>query len=128
VNEENYLVSQTLSHSSMSVGDLFIMKSVKEIVNVTDEVLSPYRGSEATYEMVKDQIRERWGDESADSFDPYHDALPFASWASYGYRVRKGEKALKSITFVETDEEDGPARKIRRTVNLFHKNQVEKAA
>lgn len=96
------------------------MQSVKEII-------SPYRGSEATYEMVKEQIAERWGEDAAEEFDPHTDAMPFVSWAAYGYRVKKGQKCLKSITFVEVKDDKGKVvRKIKRTVNLFHKRQVEK--
>lgn len=103
------------------------MQSIREIVSAP--LVSPYRGSEATYEMVKEQIRERWGEESAEEFDPATDAMPFGSWAAFGFRVRKGEKALKSVTFIEVrDESDKIVRKVRRTVNLFHKRQVEKIA
>ncbi|OGJ54793.1 hypothetical protein A2880_03400 [Candidatus Peribacteria bacterium RIFCSPHIGHO2_01_FULL_49_38] len=97
------------------------MKQVKEVL------VSPYRGSEQTYEMVKDQIEARWGEACAEEFDPHTDAMPFSSWLSQGYAVKKGQKALKSITFVEVkDENDKVVRKIRRTVNLFHRKQVEK--
>ena len=103
------------------------MKSIQEVM--TDSVVSPYRGSEATYEMVKQQIQERWGEECAEEFDPHTDAMPLVTWASYGYRVRKGEKALKSVTYVEVKNDKGEIeKKIRRVVNLFHKRQVEKAA
>lgn len=96
------------------------MKSVQELV-------SPYKGSEATYEMVKEQIAERWGEDAADEFDPHTDAMPFACWLAYGYRVKKGEKALKSITFIEAKNEKGEVeKKIRRTISLFHRRQVEK--
>lgn len=99
---------------------MFAMKSVQELV-------SPYKGSEATYEMVREQIAERWGEDAAEEFDPHHDAMPFASWLTYGYRVRKGEKALKSITFIEAKNEKGEVeKKIRRTICLFHRRQVEK--
>ena len=88
---------------------------------------SPYRGSEKTCEMVREQIRERWGNELADEFDPYHDAMPAVSWMAYGYRIRKGEKSLQSVTFVEKTNEAGEiVSKIRRTVNLFHHCQVLK--
>lgn len=97
------------------------MQSVKEIV-------SPYRGSEATYEMVKEQIAERWGEDAAEEFDPHTDAMPLVSWASYGYRVKRGQKSLKSVTFIEVkDDQDKVVKKIRRVVHLFHKRQVEKA-
>ena len=55
--------------------------------------------------------------------------MPFSSWLAQGYVVSKGQKALKSITFVEVkDEKDNIIRKIKRTVNLFHKRQVEKVS
>ena len=95
---------------------------------MTDALVSPYRGSEQTYEMVREQIRERWGDECADEFDPHTDAMPLVSWASYGYRVKAGSKALKSVTYVEVKNVKGEVeKKIRRVVNLFHKRDVEKA-
>lgn len=98
------------------------MQSIKEIA-----LASPYRGSEATYEMVKAQIAERWGEEAAEGFDPHTDAMPLISWAAYGYRVRKGEKALKSVTYVEVKNAKGEVeKKIRRVVNLFHRRQTEK--
>lgn len=98
------------------------MLSVKELV-------SPYRGSEKTYEAVKEQILERWGEDCADEFDPHTDAMPYASWAAYGYQVRKGETALKSITYLDVTDKDGHvAQKVRRSVNLFHKRQVQKIA
>ena len=100
------------------------MQSIKAIA-----LASPYRGSEATYEMVKEQIQERWGDECAEEFDPHTDAMPFSSWLAQGFMVKKGSKALKSITFLEVrDKDDKVVRKIRRTVNLFHKRQVEKVS
>ena len=100
------------------------MKSIKEIT-----FTSPYKGSEKTYEMVKEQIQERWGEEAAEDFDPHTDAMPYSSWVAHGYVVTKGQKSLKSITFVEVkDEKDNVVRKIKRTVNLFHKRQVEKVA
>ncbi|OGG48694.1 hypothetical protein A3C18_02410 [Candidatus Kaiserbacteria bacterium RIFCSPHIGHO2_02_FULL_54_11b] len=97
------------------------MQSVKELI-------SPYRGSEKTYEMVKEQIREKYGDDAADEFDPHTDAMPAVSWMSYGYRVKKGERSLKSVTYVEIKNDKGEVEKrIRRVVHLFHKLQVTKA-
>lgn len=99
---------------------MLCMKSLQELV-------SPYKGSEQTYKMVKEQIAERWGKEAAEAFDPSRDAMPFSSWLNYGYRVKKGEKALKSITFLEAKDDLGEVeKKIRRSINLFHRRQVEK--
>ncbi len=99
------------------------MKKVAEILK------SPWRGSEKTLELVREQVRERYGNEVADEFLASEDAMPLVSWASYGYRVRKGEKALKSITFVEVLNDKGEVeKKIKRTCNLFHRKQVEKVS
>lgn len=102
-----------------------MMKKIAEIV--ANPIVSPYRGSEATYEAVKEQLRERYGDECAEEFDPHTDAMPFSSWVAHGFIVKKGSKALQSVTFVEVkDENDKVVRKIRRNVNLFHRRQVQK--
>ncbi len=97
------------------------MKSVKEILS------SPYRGSEKTYEMVKEQIAERWGEDCAEEFDPHTDAMPFSSWLAQGFAVKKNSKALKSVTYIEVLNDKGEVeRKVRRVVNLFHRRQVQK--
>jgi hypothetical protein len=99
-----------------------MMKTIKEAT-----ILSPYKGSQKTYEDVRGQIEERFGPEIAKSYDPYKDCLPYGTWLLHGFKVKRGEKALKSITFVEVkDEQDTVIRKVKRTVNLFHKRQVEK--
>ncbi len=78
--------------------------------------------------MVRDQVRERFGDEVADDFNPATDALPFTSLVAQGYVPRKNSKALKSITIIEVkDKTTGEViKKIRRVVNLFHKNDIVK--
>jgi hypothetical protein len=103
------------------------MKSIGEVME--DTIISPWRGSEQTAEMVREQIRERWGDACAKSFSAETDCMPLLSWAAYGYRVRKGEKALKSVTYVEVKNDKGEIeKKIRRVINLFHRRQVDKIA
>ena len=75
--------------------------------------------------MVKEQIRERWGDECAETYDPYKSVAPFSFWASQGRKISKGQRALKSVTFVEIKNEKGEVvKKIRRNVNLFHIRQL----
>lgn len=98
--------------------------------NIQEVLTSSYKGSSANYEAVKHQIKERFGDECASSYNPWaNDCMTLVSWANYGFRVKVGSKALKSTTFVEIrNERDEVIRKIKRTVNLFHKNQVEKIA
>src|SRR3990167_953379 len=74
------------------------MKTIKETL------VSPWRGSEKTAEDVREQVREKFGDDAAEDFDPATDAMPFSSWLSHGYQVRKGSKALKSITIIEVKD------------------------
>ena len=100
------------------------MQSVKQIVSAP--LMSTYKGSERTYEDVREQLRKRFGDDVADEYDPYSDCMTFSSWLAQGYIVRKGQKALKSITIVEVrDKDDKIVKKICRNVKLFHRRQVE---
>ena len=97
------------------------MKSVEELV------ATPFTGSDLTRTMIKNQISERWGEAEAARYDPYQNARTFAQWLKLGYRVKKGEKSLRSITYVETKDEQGNVTKrIPRPVLLFYRLQVEK--
>lgn len=98
------------------------MKSIQEVLT------SPWRGSERSAEMVREQVRERFGDEVADDFNPATDALPFTSLVAQGFVPRKHSRALKSIVIIEVkDKTTGEViKKIRRVVNLFHKNDIVK--
>ncbi len=88
---------------------------------------SPYTGSALTYASVKAQIKARWGDKEAEKYDPYTNCLTFRDWLARGYRVRKGEKSLRSVTFVEKERDDGTVeRKYPKTVCLFYYLQVDK--
>ena len=103
------------------------MQTIEEVV--AEGMVSPYRGSEATYTDVKEQIRKRFGDAAADEFNPYFDAMPYMSWLAFGYRVKPGEKALRSSTVCEVKDGLGNVtRKFRRSVALFYKSQVQKEA
>lgn len=99
------------------------MKTVQEVLK------SPWRNSEKTEKVVREQLRARYGDDVADEFDASKDAMPYASWLFFGYKVRPKERSLKSITYVDVKNEKGEVeKKIRRTCNLFHRLQVEKIA
>jgi hypothetical protein len=102
------------------------MKKVKEVLE--PKIITPYQGSEATYNDVKSQLLERFGPKVAAGYKPTENCAPFSIWAQAGFRVKKGEKSLKSVTFIESkDEATGEIKKIKRTVNLFHRCQVELA-
>lgn len=103
--------------------------AVKSYISI-GEIIAPqnnYRGSIATYESVKKQLREKYGDKIADEYDPTQDCRTYKNWASINFRVRRGEKALKSVTFVEAKDASGKGiRKYPKTVFLFHYKQVDK--
>ena len=88
---------------------------------------SNYKGSVATKKMVAAQIKERWCEEEVKNYHPESNCLTFRAWSEAGYRVKKGEKALKSITYVEKEDENGEVvSTYPKTVNLFYIKQVEK--
>lgn len=90
-------------------------------------ILSSWKGSNRTAESVKKQIVARWGETEANGYDPKSNCLTFNQWHAHGYRVKKGEKALKSITIIEKKNEKGEVvEKYPKTVNLFYVLQVEK--
>ena len=89
--------------------------------------VSEYTGSNATRSMVEEAIEKRWGKAELKNFDPYHNARTFHSWLKLGFKVRKGEKAIRSYTFIETKDANGNViKKIKRTCFIFYYRQVEK--
>lgn len=98
------------------------MKNIKEVM--TDNI-SGYTGSKKTYDMVAKQIKERWGEKELENYDP-EQCLTFSKWLSIGFRVRKHERALKSITYIPIKDADGKViKKIQRPVFLFYRKQVQ---
>lgn len=95
-----------------------------------------WQGSLKTALIVRSQIAERWGEEEADKYDPEVNCFTFNTWRAKGYRVKKGEKALRSFTLIhkggESDDngENGAAQESGSTypksVCLFYVLQVEK--
>ena len=77
--------------------------------------------------MVRNQISERWGEAEAERYDPYSNARTFAQWTKLGFTVKKGQKALRSVTYIDSKNERGEVIKIPRTVSLFYQLQVERA-
>ena len=101
------------------------MKSILEILE-NNPTVSNYQGSEKTKEMMEKQIKEIWGEQEVKFYNPYKNALTFASWLKLGYRPKKGSRALKSITFVEKKDAEGNIiSKYPRTINLFYYRSVE---
>ncbi|MBF0330226.1 MAG: hypothetical protein HQL10_13825 [Nitrospirae bacterium] len=89
-------------------------------------IKSSWTGSEDTYNYVRSQIKEKWGEDEAKLFQPAENCLTFKGWKRHGYMVKKGEKALKSYTFIEERDDKGEVRrKYQKTVCLFYYRQVE---
>jgi N-terminal domain of anti-restriction factor ArdC len=94
-----------------------------------------WQGSQATYSAVYSQIAERWGNEEADKYDPRKNCFTFQTWKQKGYHIKKGEKALRSYTYVKQQEivtsDAGNAQLVTtarypKNVCLFFYLQVEK--
>ena len=99
------------------------MQSIKEIL----ERPTNFSGSEVTRTMVRDEIALRWGEEEADRYDPYSNARTFAQWLVLGYRVRKGEKAIRSFVLIEQKDQSGKIiKRYKRNILLFYVKQIEK--
>ena len=101
------------------------MKSINQILEERG-VESPWRGSEKTAAQMREQIRERFGDEAAEEYNPKIHVLSLKNWSRYGIRVRAGESALRTYTLIENDsEEEGEHKTVRRSVPVFHYLQTD---
>ena len=108
---------------------------MKQQHSTTDRPVSQWQGSTATFQAVYRQILERWGEEEAKRYDPETNCFTFNTWRAKGYFVKKGEKALRSYTFVKeqevaTDEQGSievtAGKSHPKGVYLFFYLQVEK--
>jgi hypothetical protein len=98
------------------------------------KTLAHWRGSERTADAVREEIARRWGDAEAAQYNPLTNCFTIQTWNKLGYRVKKGEKAIWSITYVEAadpaveddDDEETDTVKYPKTVYLFYRTQVEK--
>lgn len=101
-----------------------MVQSIKEVMNSS---LSEYTGSETTKTICEDAIKEKYGSAEIKNMDCYHNIRTFHSWLKLGFKVRRGEKAIRSITYVEQKDSNGNIlKKYRRPVFLFYYRQVEK--
>lgn len=88
--------------------------------------VSNYKGSEITASLVRKQIEARFGALAGEEYDPKFNCFTLPEWRKRGYRVKKGEKSIKSYTYIELKDEEGTIKdSIRRTVHLFFQAQVE---
>ena len=98
---------------------------------MTQQVFTPaqWKGSIKTADAVRQEIAKRWGDEEAEKYNPLANCFTFRTWLTKGYHVKKGEKAIRSMTVVEVKDKINDKEEIRtypKTVYLFYIKQVEK--
>lgn len=101
------------------------MKSINTILQERG-VESPWRGSEKTAELMREQIRERFGDKEAKVYDPKRHVMSLRHWGRFGVKIRAGESALRTYTIIENDhEEEGEQKSVRRSIPVFHYLQTD---
>src|SRR2546421_8390000 len=94
--------------------------------------LAHWKGSIQTAGAVREEIARRYGEQEAGKYNPLANCFTYQTWKAKGYYVKKGEKAIRSMTLVEVPEEDakegeqGDVRTYPKTVYLFYVKQVEK--
>src|SRR5436305_2175741 len=94
--------------------------------------LAHWKGSVKTAYAVKEEIARRYGEEEAAKYNPLANCFTFQTWKAKGYYVKKGEKAIRSLTLVEAEDENAKEgeqaekRTYPKTVYLFYIKQVEK--
>ena len=101
------------------------MQSIKEIM--AGPSISGFTGSQTTRDLVSSEIARRWGPAEVKRYDPEKNTcLTFRKWLSLGFVPRKGEKCIRSLTFVEQKDAQGKViKKIPRPVFLFYVKQVQ---
>ncbi len=99
---------------------------------MTQQTMALWRGSIQTADHVRQVIAHRYGEEEAKRYDPQTNCFTYRTWKHLGYYVRKGEKAIRSMTLVEEKDptakegEETAVHKYPKTVYLFYIKQVGK--
>ena len=94
--------------------------------------LAHWKGSVNTADQVREEIAKRYGEEEADNYDPQVNCFTLPTWNKLGFKVRTGEKAIRSMTIIEKEDpnaKEGEQTEVIRypkTVYLFYIKQVEK--
>lgn len=93
------------------------------------EITSNWSGSKKTADKVRGQIAERWGNDEANRYDPKVNCMTIGLWNKNGYRVKTGEKAIKSYVVIEKKNKKGEVvKKYPKIINLFFDRQVVPAS
>ena len=68
------------------------------------ELASVWKGSKYTMSDIAHQIAHRFGEEALKEYDPQVNCFTFKGWNDRGYKVKAGEKALRTVTFVSEEK------------------------
>ena len=96
------------------------------------QLLAHWKGSTQTADAVRKEIARRYGEEEARNYDPQVNCFTLPTWNKLGFKIRKGEKAIRSMTLVEAEDpnakegEQTEKRTYPKTVYLFYIKQVAK--
>jgi hypothetical protein len=100
------------------------MKSILQVLKSSP--VSNFTGSEATRSIVEDFVKTKYGPAEIKNIDCHHNCRSFSSWSKMGWKIRRGEKAIKSFTITEVKDSEGNLiRKVKRPCYLFYYRQVE---
>src|SRR5437763_15325301 len=94
--------------------------------------LAVWRGSIKTADAVREEIARRYGEEEAAKYNPLANCFTCQTWRAKGYYVKKGEKAIRSMTLVEGEDENAKEgeqtekRTYPKTVYLFYIKRLTK--
>lgn len=98
------------------------------------ELTSIYKGGR-TAKAVQVEIANRYGETEANNYDPSNNCFTYQGWNQRGFQVNKGEKGIKSHTFIGAKEKVSPkgikitnGHKYLKKVTLFYHLQVSKKA
>lgn len=97
-----------------------------EHISTILETLTNWRGSKHTENMVREEIKKRYGEQDAQEYDPRFSARTYNQWKKLGFKVKAGEKAIRSVTTIEQKDGSGAViQKRYKPVFLFYVKQVE---
>lgn len=108
-----------------------LLKTIEAVEkHLENASVSQWKGSRYTASNVAHQILKRWGEDAVKEYHPEVNCFTFRGWQERGYKIKKGEKALRSITFVKSKELDKDGKETwasyPKGVCLFFIRQVEK--
>ena len=68
--------------------------------------LAHWKGSVHTADAVREEIARRYREEEAKNYDPAVNCFTLPTWNKLGYKVRKGEQSIRSMTLIEAEDEN----------------------